>query len=219
MISANSVWEMIQSKMKLNSFKVKIIQDKPEYLVARLDLKSKTLDSIQLVIESSNLPKKVKVEFTGSSPLVTRPDVISLHRLCSQSAGLLDKFIQDALDDVPLNAIGRIVKASKSLILNGNHVSINFRTQFNNDMREGGFNYNKKYSSVEGLIKEINKVLKQKDLFLAEPISSSWLVQESGTIISELGISSEPTSKVYSALVIDFQKGMDDKIVAKVYIS
>jgi len=216
MIDASIVWQMILSKMRVKKgYSVDMITDESDYVVCRLNLQSETLDTIQVVIESSSLPKKVKIEFTGSAPLETIPNVVNLHKICSHSAGLLDRFIVEATNNIPQHSIGR--RASDRDLGWGVHWD---RTNEINQALSKDFNYNNSFKTVESLIKSALQVLKAYDLVVDEPISSHWLVQESGVIISYVAMDNvERTGIANNQFVISFHKDGDFGFVAKCYLT
>lgn len=173
MVDASLIWQMIMSKMRVkDGYTVEVINDESNYFVCRLDLQSETLESIQVVIESSNLPKKVTIEFTGTSPIEFRPDVVTTHKNCSHSAGLLDRFIVEAQNGVPAHSIGK----------RANYHSFNLTREsidaVNSSLSEICY---VGYPTVEGLFSSIFKVLKGYDLILEDAVSSHWLKQRSGS--------------------------------------
>ena len=223
MISASTIWQMILSKMKVKTgYTVKVVIDESGYFVCRIDMRSETLESIQMVIESSNLPKKVKIEFTGSSPLETRPDVVSLHKVCSHSAGLLDRFIVEATNNIPSHSIGRRASDFDS----DHDLGFSFDTKSRNDLNKllGAtdlFNYSHVFGSVESLVKAALKTLKDYGVVLDEPLSSHWLVQESGVIISQIAFETPKGTMAVTNnnFVLSFHKEGDLGFVGIAYIS
>lgn len=213
MIDASKLWQMILSKMRVKSgYKVDVITDESNYFVCRLDLESDSLKSIQIVIESSNLPKKVRIEFTGSTPLETIPNVVNLHKICSHSAGLLDRFIVEATNNIPSHSIGR--RASDRDL--GFGLERNDLNEINKALAED-FNYSNSFKSVEELIKKSLLVLKEFNVVLDEPISSHWLIQESGTIVSY--ICKDGTGLANNQYALSFHKDGDFGFVAKCYLT
>lgn len=213
MVDASKIWQMILSKMKVKSgYEVDVINDNSNYFVCRLDLESDTLASIQLVIESSNLPKKVRIEFTGSAPLETIPNVVNLHKVCSHSAGLLDRFIVEATNNIPSHSIGR--RASDRDL--GFRLERNDLNEINKALAED-FNYSNSFKSVEALIKKSLLILKEFDVVLDEPLSSHWLIQDSGTIVSYLCKGGVGLANNQYAL--SFHKDGDFGYVAKCYLT
>tara|TARA_B100000963_G_C22596785_1_gene658237 strand:- start:1261 stop:1875 length:615 start_codon:yes stop_codon:yes gene_type:complete len=177
MIDASIVWQMILSKMKVkNGYETKVINDDSNYFVCRLDLNSETLVAIQVVIESSTLPKKVRIEFTGSAPIEFRPDVVTVHKSCSHCAGLLDRFIVEATNNIPHHSIG---KRANYHSFNLTRESVDAVNSSLSEISHIG------YPSVESLLSAIFKVLKGYELDLVDPVSSHWLKQKSGTFSSD----------------------------------
>ena len=221
MISASTIWQMIASKMTIKKgYSVSVITDESNYFVCRLDLKSETLKSIQMVIESSNLPKKVRIEFTGSAPLETRPDLVQIHKVCSHSAGLLDRFIVEATNNIPSHSIGRRASDFDSTHDLGFSLERDERNNLNSSLKEQ-FSYSHSFNSVEGLVKSAIGVLKSFKIVLDEPISSHWLIQESGVIICQIAREgAEGTTAITSNnFVLTFHKDGDLGFVGKAYIS
>lgn len=216
MVDSSIVWQMILSKMRVKSgFSVDMITDQSDYVVCRLNVQSNTLDTIQVVIESSDLPKKVKIEFTGSAPLETIPNFVNLHKVCSHSAGLLDRFIVEANNDIPQHSIGRRASVKD----NGVELPLSRINQINQSF-EQEFNYNNSFKSVETLVKSAIRVLNGFDLALGEPISSHWLVQESGVVISRIALNNlERECVANNQFVISFHKDGDFGFVAKCYLT
>lgn len=221
MISASTIWQMILSKMTIKKgYSVSVITDESNYFVCRLDLQSETLESIQMVIESSNLPKKVRIEFTGSAPIETRPDLVQVHKVCSHSAGLLDRFIVEATNNIPSHSIGRRASDFDSTHDLGFSLEREERNNLNNALKEQ-FDYTHSFDSVESLVKSAIDVLNTFKIVLDEPISSHWLIQDSGVLICQIAReSAEGTTAISNNnFVLTFHKDGDLGFVGKCYLS
>ena len=115
MISAYQVWNLIHSKMKMKEgYKLEVYVDESNNFEAAFKIKSDSLDTLSINISSMTNPKNIRIEFTGSTVLETRPHPVNVHRVCSHVAGLLDRFISEALVNIPAHAIGRHGKKAKS---------------------------------------------------------------------------------------------------------
>lgn len=177
MIDASIVWSLIHSKMKVKKgYSVEVIQDSPHYFVCDIQISnSETLKSIQVVLHSEKNPKKLTIEFTGSSPIVVRPNIVDVHKNCSHCAGLLDRFIVEAENNIPSHSIGR--RASQE------NLTRDVINKINESLLEVSYIG---YPNVESLLSAIYKVIRDFKLDFEDAISAHWLKQKSGVFSSDI---------------------------------
>jgi len=225
MINPSRIWNVIQSKMKVKGgYNTDVLMDNPNEMLLSIEIKEGSLPEIEVRIRSYSKPSKISIEFHGTSPLVTRPHPVNIHRLCSHSAGLLDRFIGESQKGVPIGSIGRAKKVMARMDELPVNVDRSRRNKINGQFNQNGLDGNTYFNrKEEGLTKAL-EILQKSGIEQDEVVDGFLMGKDSGKLTLDLAWtnphdSMNPTSIRNTVLVLAWHKLESGRFEVTAYLS